>query len=273
MDLIRIVKESWATLRDNRSLWFFGFFVAGAGGTGARYSHHAGGGPMPSWLLPVLVGAGVLGATALVLNVVSESALIDGVRRTRRGERYGVGQGMRAGLKYFWRIVGIKLAALSAVLLTTAIAAVPIAAVLLAGGPAWAGALGTLPLALVLVPWLVSVYFLYEYALRVAVVEDRGVRDSARAALEFLQGRLALSLQIVVASGLGQVVAGLAGLVCALPVALLGGAAYLAGGLPAALVTFGALMVPIAACLGGALGTYRSSLWTHGYLDARALVG
>src|SRR5512146_907052 len=106
MNAISIVKESWATLRTNRSLWFFGFFAA-AGGGGASYSHHGGGGPAPSWLVPALIGAGIAGAGALTLNVVSEGALIDGVRTTRRGERYSVGTGLRTGLKNVWRIGGI----------------------------------------------------------------------------------------------------------------------------------------------------------------------
>jgi hypothetical protein len=202
---------------------------------------------------------------------VSEGALIDGVRHTRRGDQYRFGAGIRAGLSFFWRLVGVKLAALVIELVTVAAIAFPVGAVVIAGGPVWAGAIGTAALALTLLPWLLSVYFVYEYAMRIVVVEDRGVRDAIGEGFQFLQGRVLLSLQIAVAAGLGQFAAGAVGLVVAPPVAIVVGLVYwLSGPIPAAVVS-GLLIAPFAICLVGALGTYRSGVWTHGYLRGRGL--
>jgi hypothetical protein len=268
MPVITIVKDALGTLRRHPALWLFGFFAAAGGGSGVRLSRD--GEAAPDWLLPLILAAVVLAALVTVMNIVSEGALIDGVRRTRRGDAYRIRSGIRAGLSFFWRLLGVKLAALATALLTLAAIALPIGAVLFAGGPVWAGALGTVPLALTLLPWLLSVYFVYEYAMRIVVVEDRGVRDAISEAFRFLQGRVLLSLEIAVAAGLGQFAAGAVGLILALPVALLAGLFYLIGGPLAAAIAFGLVMAPLAICLVGALGTYRSSVWTHGYLRGRA---
>ena len=269
MHVITIVKDALATLRRHPSLWVFGFFVAAGGGTGVRSS--VDGGPSAQWLVPLALVLLLLAVLVGCTNVVSEAALIDGVRKTRRGETYGFGRGVRAGLSCFWRIVGVKLAALGAQLVTVTVMALPLVAVLLAQGPVWAGALGSLALALTLLPWLLSVYFVSEWALRIVVVDDRGVRVAIAEAFRFLQGRVRLSLELALAAGLGQFAAGALGLVVALPMAALAGVVYWLGGTLAAVVVFGAVMVPVAICLVGVLGTYRSSVWTHGYLRGRAL--
>jgi hypothetical protein len=269
MPVITIVKDALVTLRKHPSLWVFGFFAAAGGGTGARMSRDGEG--APEWLVPLLVVAAVVGLLVTAMNIVSEGALIDGVRRTRRGDDYRLRTGIRAGLSFFWRMVGVKLSALAAALVTVAAILLPVGAVVIAGGPVWAGALGTAALALTLLPWLLSVYFVYELAMRIVVVEERGVRDAIGEGFRFLQGRVLLSLQIAVAAGLGQFAAGALGLVLALPVAILAGLVYLLGGPIAAAIAFGIVMTPLAICLVGALGTYRSSVWTHGYLRGRGL--
>ena len=269
MHVITIVKDALSTLQKHPRLWVFGFFVAAGGGTGVRLSRD--GGPAPEWIVPLVIAGIVVAALVAGVNIVSEAALIDGVRTTRRGEGYALGAGIRAGVSSFWRVVGVKLAAFVTQLLTVAAMALPIGAVLLAGGPVWAGALGTAALALTLLPWLLSVYFVYEWALRIVVVEGRGVRAAIGEALRFLEGRVLLSLQIAVAAGLGQFAAGAVGLVLALPVAAVAGLVFWLAGPIAAAITFGSVMVPVAICLVAALGTYRSSVWTHGYLRGRAL--
>jgi len=269
MNVVAIVREAVRTVKQNRALWFFGFFVASSGGTGFNYSRN--GHATPSWLVPVLIAAGVLALVALFLHIVSESALIEGVRRARRGEQPSVSTGMRTGLGLFGRMIALKAGTLGVVLATVAAAAVPIAAVALAGGPLWAGAIGTAVLAVVLLPWLLSVYFTYEYAMRALVVENVGVRAAVREGFRFLHGRVALSLGLAVAASLGEVVVGAIGLLFAIPVAAIGGLVYLAGGMLPAAITAGVLLAPVAIGLTGALGAYRSSIWTHAYLEERGL--
>jgi hypothetical protein len=269
MHVLTLVKDAVHTLRRHPSLWLFGFFAAAGGGTSVRSSGDSG--PVPEWIVPAIAVALVLGAVALVVHVVSDAALIDGVRRTRRGERFTVRMGVRTGLSCFWRLALLKLSALAVGLVTAAVMLLPLGAALLAKGPIWAGALGSAALAITLIPWALSVYFVYEYAMRVAVVEATGVRASIRDAARFLRGRVLLSIQIAIAVGLGQFAAGGVGLLAALPVAAVAAVVYLLAGPIAAAIVFGAVMIPVAICIVGALGTYRSSVWTHGYLRGRGL--
>jgi hypothetical protein len=107
--------------------------------------------------------------------------------------------------------------------------------------------------------------------MRAMVVEDLGVRAAVREGFRFLHGRIALSLGLAIASSHGEVAAGAIGLVIAVPIAVIGGLVYLAAGLIPAAVTAGVLLAPVAILLTGALGAYRSSIWTHAYLEERGL--
>ena len=65
---------------------------------------------------------------------------------------------------------------------------------------------------------------------------------------------------------MARVTVGLLALMLLVPVGLLAGVSYLAGGVVPAAVVGGLLLVPALLVLAGALGTYRSALWTLGYL-------
>jgi hypothetical protein len=112
-------------------------------------------------------------------------------------------------------------------------------------------------------------YLAYEYALRFAVLEGAPAVDAFRAALSFLHGRLVPSIVLMVTSSASAIVAGLAGLVVAIPGALVGVAVYFAAGLVPAIVAGAVLFVPLLVPIIGALGTFRSAVWTIGFLDAR----
>jgi hypothetical protein len=169
-------------------------------------------------------------------------------------------------------VLGIKaLAALVVILVGAAIGA-PILIAVTGHAPLWAGIpLGVL-LALVAVPLLLTGYFLYEYALRIAVLDARAATDAYRAALAFLHGRIVPSILLAVASSLGSMVAGLAALVAAVPAVVVGLAVYAAAGLVPGLVAGVAVLVPLMIPVAGAQGTFRSAVWTLGFLSARKAV-
>jgi hypothetical protein len=60
-----------------------------------------------------------------------------------------------------------------------------------------------------------------------------------------------------------------AGAVCILPALLLGGGVYLLWGLVPALVAGGVLALPVALAVTGAIGVFRSSVWTLHFMEAR----
>lgn len=275
LDVMQIVKQSLRTLWSRKSLWFFGLFVAGAGG-GA--SSNSGGGvshatsAAPSWLVPVLIAAAVLALGVLVLHVLSEAALIDGVRRANEGEPTGIGAGLRNAKPHFGRVLCLKaLVGGTFAVVTTAIA-VPALLAVLKMAPIPLGVGLSAMMALAGVPVLLTVYFVYVFALRIAVIEDVPALEAVRRARIFVHGRLSISVELLVAWYLGAIVCGAAAAVALVPAAVVAGICYLAAGEVAAIIGGVAFMIPVALASLGALGTYRSSVWTLGYLQARQAV-
>ena len=52
-----------------------------------------------------------------------------------------------------------------------------------------------------------------------------------------------------------------------IPAGLLAGLAYLIGGLVPAAVVGGVIAIPLIILVVGAMGTFRSSVWTLGFID------
>lgn len=272
MDILSIVKQSWKLLWTNKYLWVFGFFMAGVGGGGGAPGKRAGAGgheALPVWFWPLLAGAALLAVTALVLHVVSEAALIEGVRERKDEQSFSLREGFRTGLRHFWRVLGVKaLAALAVVVVGVAIAG-PIVVAATGHAPLWLGVPAGVLFALVGVPALLTGYFLYEYALRIAVLDGAPAADAYRAAWAHLHGRVADSIVLAVTASLSSVGFGLAGLVAAVPAAVVGLAVYFAAGLVPALVAGGIVLVPLLVPVVGAQGTFRSAVWTLGFLSHR----
>jgi hypothetical protein len=273
MDPIRIGKDAARNLWTHKYLWFFGLFVGAAtGGAGAPRStgHHAGGHDVPAWLVPVLIGTSVVALGALVMHVISEGALIEGVRRNRTGDAFRFGAGMRAGVAHFWAVLGVKLL----FALTMATSAVVLALPVLGGVAGlyrvWIGAVLVAPLVLLAMPWLLSLYFGYLYALRFAVLDDRTAWAAIHEARLHLHGRVLDSLQLLLVAFTGQLGAGLAAVALLVPVAAVGALVYLLAGLTPAIVTAATLALPAVLAVVGAIGAFQSSVWTLGFLDGRS---
>jgi len=279
MKVLDIIKSSAKLTWHNKALWVFGLFVAaagGGGGGGGQGGGSAGGASvpiadgLPGWLIPALVGAALLGLAALVMHVVSEAALIDAVERTERGEGYRFGEQVRTGLRAFWRVLGVKLV----FALTMAVSLIAmLAPALLAVFRVLPLAVGlglTLLLALPGVVWVLTLYCWMQYTLRVSVLHHADLQTALREAWEHLHGRVSASLELLVAGLLGDVAMGIGGLVGLVVSAALGGLVYLAAGLVAALVVGGVVLLPVLIALLGAVGTYRSSVWTLGFLHVPA---
>jgi hypothetical protein len=136
--------------------------------------------------------------------------------------------------------------------------------------PPWAAAATTALVALGAVPWLLTAVFVYVWALRLSVLDGLGALDAVRAGWSFLHGRVGESLKLLLVAFAGQVAGGLAAALAAAPGALVGAALWLATGavVPAAVVG-GLLALPPALAAIGATGTFRSTLWTLGFLESR----
>lgn len=270
MDILRIAKQAFSTIRSNKYLLFFGFFVASGGGAGANTGHHGHhAGALPAWVWPLLVVGLVLGIAALVMRVLSEAALIDGVERAQHGERTGIGEGLRGSRQHFWTLVAVKAALGGLFLLSLAVVAAPAVGGVLGGYPVVAGAIASALIGVVAVPWLLTLYFIYMYSMRIAVLDGQKALDSIRAAQRYLHGRIANSLKLLVAGGVGAALVEVSGALVLLPVAALGLGIYFVAGLVPAIVAGAVLALPVAVVVAGSVGAYRSSLWTLGFLEGR----
>jgi hypothetical protein len=272
--ILDIGKRSLETLWSNKYLWFFGFFVAtagnGSGGSGpGGGAAPAAAGPQawPGWVWPLLALAVVAGLLYFALHILSEAALIEGVAEGQQGQRLGIRNGLRRSRRHFWRIIALKLLFGLVGGLSAALVAAPLLLAHLAVAPLWLAVILTVLLALVGLPWLLTLYFLYEYALRFAVLEDRRTGDAVGRSRRFLHGRLGLSIKLTLLSLVGQMGGSMAIGLAMLPAAVLAGIGYLIGGVPWAIGLGSMLGLPVVALGLGALGTFRSSVWTLGFID------
>ncbi len=76
---------------DAKRLWVLGLFVGSAGAAGSFHRNGATAGPLPGWVIPLIVVGVVIAVVAFFVNVVSEPALIDSVRMATTGARRGSG--------------------------------------------------------------------------------------------------------------------------------------------------------------------------------------
>lgn len=279
MTIREIVGQGFYFARTCRSLWVFGFIVGiasggsnGGGNTGGDSS--AGGAAALGTLLSffateaavaavvVVVGLAIAG---LVLRFLSEGALIQGVVRARRGGAMTTGEGFRAGWAHWGVLLRIGLLYVAALIVSVAGLAAPCLLAWWAFGP-FAAALAAVPAVLVAVPWLVTLALVQAFAMRIAVLEDRRAIDAIRKARLFLHGRLIHGLKLMVATFIGSLAITLLTVLVIGPVVLL--LVALATVLPVPpLIAIGLLvLVPALCVLTAMLGTYRSSVWTIGYV-------
>jgi hypothetical protein len=116
------------------------------------------------------------------------------------------------------------------------------------------------------VPWLVTLYLVQSFAARIAVLENRHALDAIGKSRLFLHGRLMHGLKLIVAMFVGTLVIVFLGIVAMLPVALL-----LAALIPVLrvfpVIVLGCLvLLPGIYVFAAVLGTFRSSIWTIGYV-------
>ena len=279
MTIREIVGQGFYYARTCRSLWLFGFVVGvasggsnGGGNTGGDSS--AGGAAGVATLLSLfateaaiaaVLALVVVAAAGLVLRFLSEGALIEGVVRARRGGAMTTGEGFRAGWAHWGVLFRIGLIYVAALIASVAALAAPSLLAWWAFGPIGA-AVAALPAVVVAVPWLITLSLVQAFAMRIAVLENRRAVDAIRKARLFLHGRLVHGLKLMVATFIGSLAIMVLSVLVIGPIVLL--LVALATVLPVLpLIAVGLLvLVPLGCVLTAMLGTYRSSVWTIGYL-------
>lgn len=283
MTIGEIVREGLHYARTCRSLWLFGFFVGLSGGSsnggGGGGGHGSAGGaalaggaaiagglqPSLAYVAPIAIVMLLAITAGLVLRFIGEGALIEGIVRARRGVTLTTREGFRAGWAHWGVLLRIALLYLAASAGSVALLAAPCVMAALTLGWIAALLLGV-PAALIAVPWLITLYLVQAFAARIAVLEDRRALDAIRKARLFLHGRLVHGLRLMVATLIGTLVITVLTVVVVVPVALLLVALSSVLNVLPLIVIGCVVLLPVFGVLTAMLGTFRSSVWTIGYV-------
>ena len=279
MTIGEIIRQGFHYARTCKSLWLFGFFVgatSGGGSSGGGRGSDGGaggaaaGGP-PGLDLSVTAIASIVilillaVVVAFVMRLVSEGALIEGVVRARQGGTMTTREGFRAGWAHVGVVVRIALLYVGATIGSIALLAAPCVIAWQALGPL-GGVLVGIPALMIAVPWLVTLYLVQAFALRIAVLEHRHALDAIGKARLFLHGRLMHGLKLIVATFIGTLAIALVAIVVMTPVVLLLVALVPVLRVLPVIVIGCVVLLPVICVLTAMLGTFRSSIWTIGYV-------
>ena len=199
------------------------------------------------------------------MRFVGEGALIEGVVRARQGGAMTTREGFRAGWAHWGVLVRIALLYLARILGSLALLAAPCVIALQALGPLAALLLG-IPALVIAVPWLVTLYLVQAFA-----CADRRAREPACARRD----RQGAALSARPAHPRAQAHRGdvrrtlgiaLLGVVAIGPVALLLVALIPVLRVFPVIVLACLVLLPVICVLTAMLGTFRSSVWTIGYV-------
>lgn len=296
MTIVELIKQGLYYARTCKSLWLFGFVVGiasgGSNGGGGGGGHDDAGGAAGVAGVAAAAGAAAAGgfmnlstaqiaalaivclviiAAAIIMRFVAEGALIEGVVRARQGGNMTTREGFRAGWAHWGVLVRIALLYFAATVVSLVVLVAPCALAAWAFGPVGAILLG-IPAAIIAVPWLVTLYLVQAFAWRIAVIENRHALDAIRKARLFLHGRLIHGLKLIVAAFAGTIVIVAIGVAVMLPVMLLLVALIPVLQVFPVIALAGLVFLPVAYVFAAILGTFRSSVWTIGYVTEVAQV-
>lgn len=235
---------------------------------GSFFSDH------PGAVAAIIVGvllALVIGALFFFfLGPVSTGGLVRAAVEHDDGRPFTFGQAWQAGLRTFWRVLGLRLLEIVFLLFVLGILGIFVLISLAASGFT-AGSFGSFGLVFVLIILVsIATEVVFTLAVRAAVMDDRTITQAIESAIALVRRRLgpvALVWVISVAISIGIAIALFVALaIIAIPFVLLGVITYAAGagiGIPLALGILAAVVVLLVA-VGGS-GAFVSVLWTLAY--------
>jgi hypothetical protein len=293
-----LLSEAFRLTWRNRFLWFFGFFVAGAGGSfnfpanfGGQQEQNPFGpaaGPLrwisenlALFLTVVITVVVVLAIVFLVLSMISHGALAESVAALHRGETRRFRSAFRAGAANFWRVLGLKVLFLLMALGLGLLIFLPVAL----GGVAvfslsdstglrvLAVVLGVIFVFVALIVVFLPFAIVNQFALRELVVTRRRILESIAGGFGLFRRNIGRSLlvwliQLAVMLGLGiavLVVLVIFGAILLGPAIALFATERATAGVVAGVVGGILFLVPLFV-ISGALGAFNHAYWTLAYL-------
>ena len=278
MDYGGLVKRALDIMWKFKYLWIFGFFLEFGSGTGGWFGNAPEklNLPVGDFLSGALVGAIIflvlvgllIFLVFLIMYLISQGGLIHCVWKIESGEKPTLRDGWNAGIKNFWRILGISILILISIVASAVITLGPFVVLIIALKVV--GLLSALVLFPVFLVLLVTLILVGLYAERTCVIEGKGVFDSLAGGWETLKSNLGSSL-VMALIGIGSTMVYMlgfviVGLLLALPFVALGLINLLLG------ISLGVVVGLVYIGLASAMwGTYIDSLWTMAYLDMKKL--
>jgi hypothetical protein len=293
-----LLSEAFRLTWRNRYLWFFGFFIAGGGGS-FNFPANFGGeevrnpfGPVAGplqWIsdnlvlfLTVVISVIVLLALVfLVLSIISQGALAESIAALHRGETRGFGSAFRAGTANFWRVLGLKVLFFLIALGLLLVIFLPVVLGALAafsltdstGLRVLAVVLGVLFVFVALVVVFLPFAIVNQFGLRELVVSRRRITESIAGGFRLFRRNIGRSLlvwliQLAVMLGLGiavLVVLVILGAILLGPAIALFATDHATAGVVAGVVGGVLFLVPVFV-ISGAIGAFNHAYWTLAYL-------
>ena len=297
MNYGELLSEALRLTWRNRFLWFFGFFVAGAGSSFNVPANVGGQRGMPfrpspgplQWisenlalfLAAVIAVVVVLVVVFLTLSMISHAALAESVAALHRGETRRFGPAFRAGTANFWRVLWLKglffLMALGLgllIFLPVALGGLSVFSLTESAGlRIVAVVLGVVFVFVALVVVFLPFAIVNQFALRELVVNRRRILESIGGGFGLFRRNIGRSLlvwllQLGVMLGLGiatLVVLVILGAILLGPAIALFATEHAGAGVVAAVVGGLLFLVPLLV-ISGALGAFNHTYWTLAYL-------
>jgi len=298
MDYMAILRRAARVTWSYKALWFFGFLAAlfgGGGGWGGWGGGGRGSAPLgnarafpgleitPGFIAAVVLGVLLLVALAIVLNLVSNAALIGLVREAEAGQPVGVRKGFRIGLGRFWALLGIALiVGVPLLLLTVGMVLLGLSPLLLLFAKAQAAKIvGVIMMVVLMIPIVLIIValnavldLLMEFFRRACVLEHLGVTASLGHGWDVFSGHLKDSIVMAILLFGCSLAFGV--LMVPVSLALIGGPMLVALALWAAFhsvalalgagLAFGVPAMVLLVFLAGVFKAFTSSVWTLAYL-------
>ena len=293
-----LLSEAFRLAWRNRFLWFFGFFVAGGGGS-FNFPANFGGqevqnpfdpvaGPL-QWIsdnlvlfLTVVISViVVLALIFLVLSMISQGALAESVAALHRGETRSFGSAFRVGTANFWRVFGLKVLFFLIALGLVLVIFLPVVLGALAafsltdsmGLRVLAVVLGVLFVFVALIVVFLPFAIVNQFGLRELVVSRRRITESIAGGFRLFRRNIGRSLlvwliQLAVMLGLGialLVALVIFGAILLGPAIALFATDHANAGVVAGVLGGVLFLVPVFV-ISGAIGAFNHAYWTLAYL-------
>jgi hypothetical protein len=293
-----LLSEAFRLTWRNRYLWFFGFFIAGGGGS-FNFPANFGGeevrnpfGPVAGplqWIsdnlvlfLTVVISViVVLALIFLVLSMISQGALAESVAALHRGETRSFGSAFRVGTANFWRVFGLKVLFFLIALGLVLVIFLPVVLGALAafsltdstGLRVLAVVLGVLFVFVALIVVFLPFAIVNQFGLRELVVSRRRITESIAGGFRLFRRNIGRSLlvwliQLAVMLGLGialLVALVIFGAILLGPAIALFATDHTNAGVVAGVLGGVLFLVPVFV-ISGAIGAFNHAYWTLAYL-------